>query len=135
MVGNVCFNVGFIFGFLTLLMYSFVVLYGNFKTDLLLSLLLWIFLCLSNAIFLFGSFVIKLFELFFLNWCLQIVFDAGHDPSQLGNLYASGRIPKLEPTETPRSQWMAPNARTSALVHRKLYLFYFTKFGTILFCI
>lgn len=51
LVGNVCFNFGFIFEFLTLLMYSFVVFYGNFKTDLLLSLLLWIFLCLSNAIF------------------------------------------------------------------------------------
>lgn len=47
------------------------------------------------------------------------------DPSQLGSLYASGRIPKLEPTETQRSQWMAPNARPSALVHRKLYLFNF----------
>lgn len=45
------------------------------------------------------------------------------DPSQLGSLYASGRIPKLEPTETQRSQWMGPNARPSALVHRKLYLF------------
>ncbi|XP_055308270.1 mothers against decapentaplegic homolog 4 isoform X2 [Sitodiplosis mosellana] len=39
------------------------------------------------------------------------------DPSQLGSLYASGRIPKLEPTETQRSQWMAQNARPSALVH------------------
>lgn len=47
------------------------------------------------------------------------------DPSQLGSLYASGRIPKLEPTETQRSQWMGPNARPSALVHRKLYSFNF----------
>lgn len=47
------------------------------------------------------------------------------DPSQLGSLYASGRIPKLEPSETQRSQWMGPNARPSALVHRKLYLFNF----------
>lgn len=46
------------------------------------------------------------------------------DPNQLGNLYASGRIPKLEPTETQRSQWMAQqNARSSALSHRKQFLF------------
>lgn len=56
-------------------------------------------------------------------------FDAG-DPSQLGSLYAS-RIPKLEPTETQRSQWMAPNVRPTALVHRKLYLFYFTKLNSL----
>lgn len=59
----------------------------------------------------------------------EFVFDAG-DPSQLGSLYAS-RIPKLEPTETHRSQWMASNARPSALVHRKLYLFYFYQNSTL----
>lgn len=54
----------------------------------------------------------------------QKLYSNAGDPNQLGNLYASARMPKLEPTETQRSQWMAqPPARSSALVHRKLFYF------------
>lgn len=47
----------------------------------------------------------------------------------MGALYPGGRMPKLEPTDPQRGQWMAqPSARPPTLAHRKLKRFIFCYF-------
>lgn len=42
----------------------------------------------------------------------------------MGAIFPGGRIPKIEPNDTQRNQWMAPS-RPPNLAHRKLFYFCF----------